>query len=103
MKVCLIRPPYVIPLTSVYGNKGTPPLGLVYLAAALEGEGHDVTCIDAFAEAIDAFTPIDNSNLLANGLTIEKIIGQIYVRAFRAALVLYECNGADAGTWRNTS
>ncbi|MGZ3691155.1 MAG: B12-binding domain-containing radical SAM protein [Pseudobdellovibrio sp.] len=77
MRVLLIRPPYVIPMTSVYGNKGTPPLGLVYLAAALEGDGHQVTCIDAFAEAIDSFEPIDNSHLLANGLTIEKIIQRV--------------------------
>lgn len=77
MKVLLIRPPYVIPYTSVFGNSGTPPLGLTYIAAALKSDGHEVICIDAFAEDMDAFQPIDNSNFLTNGLSIEKIIARI--------------------------
>ena len=77
MKILLVRPPYVIPLKSVYGNKGVPPLGLVYLSAALKGDGHDVECLDCYAEDMDCFTPIDNSDLLANGLTIEKTLARI--------------------------
>lgn len=77
MKILLVRPPYVIPLKSVYGNKGVPPLGLAYLSSALKGEGHDVECLDCYADDMDCFTPIDNSDLLANGLTIEKTLARI--------------------------
>lgn len=77
MKILLIRPPYVIPLKSVYGNKGVPPLGLAYLSAALKGEAHDVECLDAYAEDMDCFTPVDNADLLANGLTIERILDRV--------------------------
>lgn len=77
MKIILIRPPYVIPLKSIYGHKGTPPLGIAYLSAALKSDGHDVQCIDAFAEDMDCFTAIDGSELLVNGLVTEKILERV--------------------------
>ncbi|MEQ1722456.1 MAG: cobalamin-dependent protein, partial [Pseudobdellovibrio sp.] len=77
MKILLIRPPYVIPKTSVYGNKGVPSLGLAYLSAALKSENHDVECMDAYAEDMDCFTAVDSAELLSNGLTTEKIVERI--------------------------
>lgn len=77
MRVVLLRPPYVIPLTSVFGNKGLPPLGIAYLAGALKAAGHQVTCIDAFAEDMDRFSEIDDTGFLVNGLDIEGIIKRI--------------------------
>jgi anaerobic magnesium-protoporphyrin IX monomethyl ester cyclase len=77
MKIVLIRPPYVIPMTSIYGHKGVPPLGLVYLASALKSDSHDVECIDSFAESMDNFAPIDDTEFLANGLSINDIIKKI--------------------------
>lgn len=77
MKIAIIRPPYVIPFHSVYGHKGVPPLGVVYLVSSLKSDGHEVTCIDAFAEAMDQFTRIDNTDLMANGLTTEEILNRI--------------------------
>jgi anaerobic magnesium-protoporphyrin IX monomethyl ester cyclase len=77
VKVVLIRPPYVIPIRSVTGNKGVPSLGLAYLASALKADKHEVKCIDAFAEDMDNLASIDNSKYLANGLSIENIIKKI--------------------------
>lgn len=77
MKVLLIRPPYVHPVTAVIGNKGVPSLGLAYLSAALKSDGHDVACLDAFAENMDLLTPIGDTKFLANGLTIIQILSRI--------------------------
>lgn len=98
MKVLLIRPPYVIPLKSIYGHKGVPPLGLAYLTAALKSDGHDVDCLDAFAEDMDRFTPINNTDLLANGLPLEKIISRI---STDVKLVGISCMFSNE--WINTS
>ncbi|MGQ9759268.1 MAG: B12-binding domain-containing radical SAM protein [Candidatus Methanomethylicaceae archaeon] len=50
MKVVLVNPPTTAPLESVsaLGLKA-PPLGLAYIAASLEKEGHDVSIIDSTA------------------------------------------------------
>lgn len=77
LKVTLIRPPYVIPMKSIYGHRGVPPLGLVYLSAAIKSIGHEVTCIDGFGEHIDNFQPIEDTDLLTNGLTTQEIIERI--------------------------
>lgn len=77
MKVLLIRPPYVLPYTSVYGNQGVPSLGLAYLAGALRSERHQVACLDAFAESMDQFTPIEGTQLLVNGLDADEIVERI--------------------------
>lgn len=66
-----------MPLRSVSGNRGVPSLGLAYLTSALKADGHEVNCIDAFAEAMDDFTPIGDSHYLANGLSIPEIIKRI--------------------------
>ncbi|WP_372653468.1 radical SAM protein [Halobacteriovorax sp.] len=68
LNVVLVRAPYVIPTSSVFGNQGTPALGLAYLAGTVERLGHNITCIDSFAKGIDTFTPIENTNLLINGI-----------------------------------
>lgn len=77
MNVVLIRPPYVIPIRSVRGNRGVPSLGLAYLASAIKADNHNVLCIDAFAEDMDNLIPVYNSNYLVNGLSIENIIKKI--------------------------
>lgn len=77
MNVLLIRPPYVLPYTSVYGNQGVPSLGLAYLAGALREQRHRVSCLDAFAESMDQFRPIEGTELLVNGLTADEIVERI--------------------------
>ncbi|HUP58285.1 MAG TPA: cobalamin-dependent protein [Bdellovibrionota bacterium] len=94
----LIRPPYVIPMRSVYGHRGIPPVGLTYLSATLKGQGHETLCIDAFGEDMDSFTPIDGTGLLANGLTIEKLLARI-----PADVQLIGISCMFSNEWINTS
>ncbi|PIK14069.1 radical SAM protein [Halobacteriovorax sp. JY17] len=77
LNVTLIRAPYVIPKSSVFGNQGTPSLGLAYLAGTVDKLGHNVTCIDSFAKGIDTFTPIKDTNLLINGMPNEQTLSLI--------------------------
>lgn len=52
MKICLIKPPIVVPAhnqTTMF----TPPLGLAYVAGTLEAEGFDVAAIDGLGESLD--------------------------------------------------
>ena len=57
MKIILIFPPLVLKHRYAHnvGNAGgnLPPLGLLYLAAMLEKEGHEVKIIDAPVENLD--------------------------------------------------
>ena len=56
MKICLIKPPK-------FENLGhmtmlpSPPLGLAYIAAALESANHVVTVIDSIGESPEQFVP----------------------------------------------
>ena len=49
-KISLVNPP---PLKGVYRHQLYLPIGLAYLAAVLEEDGHDVTVIDCPAQMID--------------------------------------------------
>ena len=56
MRILLINPPWVIPnRKNVWRNVASimPPLGVAWLAAVLERDGHDVTILDAHAERLD--------------------------------------------------
>ncbi len=98
MKITLIRPPYVVPLKSVYGNNGVPSLGLAYLSAALKSEGHDVECLDTFAESMDQFLPIEGTDLLINGLSQEQTLARI---SDDSVLIGVSCMFSNE--WINTS
>lgn len=61
MKICFIHPPYSFDfevmdkkLLKFYFKEGniTPPLGICYLAAILEQQGHQVAIIDANAKQL---------------------------------------------------
>lgn len=77
--VTLIRPPYVTPKKSVFGNRGVLPIGLAYLNGSLRELGAKVTCIDAFGEDLENFYPIENTEFLVNGLSDNEIISRIPV------------------------
>lgn len=74
--VTLIRPP----LTSTPGSYSViiaPPLGLAYVAAALERAGHRLAIIDALGEAPDLEGPAAFPGLVAFGLPIAEIVERI--------------------------
>ncbi|MCK5174045.1 MAG: cobalamin-dependent protein [Planctomycetes bacterium] len=77
MLVTLIRPPLVLPLTTVTTSVGVPPIGVAYLAGSIKHAGHEVRIIDSFGEAIHKFTQIDESKLYVNGLLAEDIVDRI--------------------------
>ncbi len=54
MKILLIQPP---PRKIVKEDIVVPPLGIAYLAAVIEKQGHSVSIIDAFAEGLDIKFP----------------------------------------------
>src|SRR5689334_19125209 len=76
-KVVLIRPASVTTLSGM-GDDAVPPVGIAYLAAAMEREGHATTVIDACGEALGRYTPIDFiPDALRHGLLDEEIIARI--------------------------
>ncbi len=75
-RIALLRPPAVSSLHA-YSAPIVPPLGLAYVAAALESAGHRVTVIDALGEAPFARYPSAHPLLGAQGLTIEEIVARI--------------------------
>jgi len=52
MKIVLVNPPAPTAEVSKYLKIITPPMGLAYLAAVLEKDGHSVRIVDAVAEPI---------------------------------------------------
>lgn len=55
MRILLIQPPY--DLFDDDERQAMPPLGLAYVAAALEREGHEVRILDCVVEGFDKLTP----------------------------------------------
>lgn len=75
MKVCLINPPRLIkPLSIVL--KPAPPLGLAFIAAALQSEGAEVSVIDALAEGYEVYHEF-RDDIVVNGFSIEEIARRI--------------------------
>lgn len=75
MKVCLIRPPQIMKVLSTL-MKSSQPLGLAYIAGALEAAGHQVKVIDAIAESPEQINPF-NKDLVTIGLSIDEILALI--------------------------
>ncbi len=75
--ITLIRPPNVLPLSSITTSQGTPPIALAYLAGTLKKMGLSVTVIDAFGEAIHSFKKLSRLGYLVNGLLAEEIVARI--------------------------
>jgi len=75
MKVTLIRPPRLLKL---YNKSLFPaaPLGMAFIASALENAGHEVTVIDAIAHN-SRKTSKFKGDIVLNGLTNEEIINMI--------------------------
>ena len=79
ISVALIRPPIVqLPKSlSCYG--ATLPIGLAYIAAALESAGHGVTAIDAAGEALGQIESFDSpvGRLERLGLSAKQIVERV--------------------------
>lgn len=72
MNIVLIRPPRLFRMFSK-AVKPAPPLGLAFIAGALERAGHKVKCIDAIALGHDKTTPF-TEDIVLNGITNDEII-----------------------------
>ncbi|MBW2458880.1 MAG: B12-binding domain-containing radical SAM protein [Deltaproteobacteria bacterium] len=72
--ICLLRPPAVESFRFATGNIA-PPLGLAYIAAAVEGAGHQVTVIDAVGEGPETLTGYYKGFLV--GLRLEELAARI--------------------------
>lgn len=75
-RITLIRPPAV---TSPHSHSVDliPPIGVAYVAAALEAAGHAVTFIDALGSAPDQCQPAAYPGLVAYGLSIDEVVDRI--------------------------
>ncbi len=75
MKATLIHPPLFQNPRALSALGPAPPLGLAYIAAALQKAGHDITVIDAYSEAPECLVKIGQVYRL--GLSPEEIVERI--------------------------
>ncbi|MEE9606669.1 MAG: radical SAM protein [Myxococcota bacterium] len=75
MKIQLVHPPVLVHPGALTALRPGPPLGLAYIAAALRTAGHEVSVLDALAEAPTQTVP--EGRLQRLGLTEEQIVERI--------------------------
>jgi len=76
--IVLINPPGLKSMNGLQMHTPNPPLGLAYVAAAIEASGFTVRVIDAVGEAMDKIKPFGpRPDLLLQGLDIEDILNRI--------------------------
>lgn len=67
MKICLINPPRLMkPMSATM--KPSPSLGLAFIAGALKADGHEVSVVDALAEAPQQYIAF-RDDIVINGLS----------------------------------
>ncbi len=74
--ITLIRPP-TVSTPHAYSVPIAPPLGLAYVAAALDAAGHTTSIIDALGEAPMNRGPACHPKLVSHGLCIGDIVARI--------------------------
>lgn len=79
MNVQLVHPPVYLNVHAMTALRPSLPLGLAYIAAALRKAGHEITLLDAVAEAPDQVTRDNHLHRL--GLTPEQIVARLDPRA----------------------
>lgn len=67
MRIQLIHPPVYLNVHAMTALRPSMPLGLAYIAAVLEQDGHEVSVIDAVAEAPEKVTPDNGLHRLGLG------------------------------------
>ena len=75
MRIQLIHPPLFQNPKAITGLRPAPPLGLAYIAAVLERAGHEVSIIDALAEAPDQVVEV--GGVIRLGLSPDQIVERI--------------------------
>src|SRR5688572_29241190 len=76
-KVVLVRSPTVTNVTAL-GQDAVPPIGLAYLAAALQAAGHRVSTVDAVGLALHQFGRVSWApRALVHGLRCDEIVAHI--------------------------
>lgn len=78
MKALLVSPHKLIPVSFSITLKASPPIGLAYIAGALENQGYDVEVFDCVAEAPENyFKFIDNEDISAQGIDIDQMLSSL--------------------------
>jgi radical SAM superfamily enzyme YgiQ (UPF0313 family) len=78
MHVTLIEPAKFVKASNHLSVVAMPPIGLAYVAAALQAAGHEVAVVDAVGSKMDQFTPFDGGRgIYLRGLTDAEIIARI--------------------------
>ena len=76
--IVLINPPGLKSMNGLQMHTPNPPLGLAYIASAIENAGYPVKVIDAVGEAIETIKPYKpRPDLLVQGLSSEDILKRI--------------------------
>lgn len=78
MKALVVNPHKLIPVALSLTLKASPPLGLAYVAAAIEAQGFDVTAYDCIAENPNNYFPFENStDVSVLGIGFEDMFKQL--------------------------
>lgn len=76
-RICLVHPP-TLTSADAYGLDVVPPLGLAYVAAALNSAGHIVSVVDGIGEALQRYGRDDKyPDLLVHGLSVVEVVERI--------------------------
>jgi len=74
----LINPPGLKSMNGLQMHTPNPPLGLAYIASAIEQAGYKIKVIDAVGEAINTIKPYKpRPDLMVQGLNTDDIVNQI--------------------------
>jgi radical SAM superfamily enzyme YgiQ (UPF0313 family) len=76
LRVTLLKPPLRVP-TTAYGTLRCPPIGIAYVAAALEARGLPVRIVDAVGENPRQITPEGDPHFVRVGLRDDEILAKI--------------------------
>jgi hypothetical protein len=75
MKICLVRPPIVVPAANIV-TIHSPPVGLAYVAGSLREAGLEVSLIDGLGESLDTRHEWVKDCYIC-GLTLEQVVDRI--------------------------
>ncbi|MHC5062382.1 MAG: B12-binding domain-containing radical SAM protein [Planctomycetota bacterium] len=81
MRVQLIHPPLYLNVHAMTALRPSLPLGLAYIASSLREAGHEVSILDAVANAPEQVTQGQRAQLFALGQTNEEIVASLDPKA----------------------